>query len=187
MDLPTWLNLVAVPLLAKVCLVGMFPPSAYDKVVHWDEAMQQAGGARVAITYCTQCNWLLRAAWMAQELLQTFGTELREVALVPGTGGIFTIDVDESRIWDRRRDGGFPDVKTLKGRVRDLIDPERDLGHIDRHRADDDVFFFGGEISHAGASRSAAAGASAKARRGCRAASGFRRGPSPPASAPAGS
>ena len=28
--------------------------------------------------------------------------------------------------------GGFPDVKTLKQKVRDLIDSERDLGHIDR-------------------------------------------------------
>ncbi len=26
----------------------------------------------VTIHYCTQCNWLLRAGWMAQELLSTF-------------------------------------------------------------------------------------------------------------------
>jgi putative oxidoreductase len=38
----SWLDLVAVPLLAKICLVGMFPLSAYDKVVHWDEARAQA-------------------------------------------------------------------------------------------------------------------------------------------------
>ena len=38
----TWLDLVAVPLLAKICLVCMFPLSAYDKVVHWDEALAQA-------------------------------------------------------------------------------------------------------------------------------------------------
>ena len=43
---------------------------------------------RVAITYCTQCRWLLRAGWMAQELLTTFDTELGEVALIPGTGGV---------------------------------------------------------------------------------------------------
>ncbi|TXM68714.1 DoxX family protein [Methylobacterium sp. WL103] len=33
---------MALPLLAKVCLVFMFPLSAYDKVAHWDEAMEQA-------------------------------------------------------------------------------------------------------------------------------------------------
>ncbi|PWW04062.1 selenoprotein W-related protein [Hoeflea marina] len=91
----------------------------------------------IAITYCRQCNWMLRAAWMAQELLSTFSEELGSVTLVPDTGGIFTIDVDGERIWDRKRDGGFPDVKTLKGKVRDRIDPDRDLGHLDRTKADE--------------------------------------------------
>lgn len=87
---------------------------------------------RVVITYCTQCHWLLRAGWMAQELLSTFGTDLGEVALVPGSGGVFRIDYEADLIWERKRDGGFPDVKTLKQRVRDRLDPERDLGHTDR-------------------------------------------------------
>ena len=84
------------------------------------------------ITYCTQCNWLLRAGWMAQELLQTFGDSLGEVALVPGTGGNFEIRVDGQLIWERKRDGGFPGPKDLKQRVRNVIDPDRDLGHVDR-------------------------------------------------------
>ena len=87
---------------------------------------------RIVITYCRQCGWLLRATWMAQELLSTFAEDLGEVALVPGTGGIFTIDCNGEPIWDRKRDGGFPDVRTLKQRVRDRVDPERELGHTDR-------------------------------------------------------
>lgn len=87
---------------------------------------------RVAITYCVQCNWLLRAAWMAQELLSTFKNDLGEVALVPATGGAFRIEADGVLLWERVRDGGFPDVKALKQRVRDRLDPDRDLGHIDR-------------------------------------------------------
>jgi selenoprotein W-related protein len=87
---------------------------------------------RIAITYCTQCLWLLRAAWMGQELLSTFSTELREVALVPGTGGIFQIHYDDTLIWDRKADGGFPEAKVLKQRVRDRLDPGRDMGHVDR-------------------------------------------------------
>jgi selenoprotein W-related protein len=86
----------------------------------------------VAIAYCTQCNWLLRAAWMAQELLQTFPEELGAVALEPGTGGVFQIRVGDTLVWDRRTDGGFPDVRTLKSRVRDRVSPDRALGHIDR-------------------------------------------------------
>ena len=87
---------------------------------------------RIAITYCTQCQWLLRAAWMAQELLSTFTEDLAEVALIPASGGTFVIACDGETIWERKRDGGFPDVKTLKQRVRDRLDPGRDLGHIDR-------------------------------------------------------
>ncbi|MGU3537047.1 SelT/SelW/SelH family protein [Methylobacterium sp. A54F] len=90
------------------------------------------GKPRVAITYCTQCNWLLRAAWMAQELLSTFRDDLGEVALVPAQGGAFNVMVGRETIWERVRDGGFPDVKALKQRVRDCLDPGRDLGHIDR-------------------------------------------------------
>jgi selenoprotein W-related protein len=86
----------------------------------------------LSITYCTQCNWLLRSAWMAQEVLSTFSLEMAEVTLIPGTGGIFEIHLDGELIWERKRDGGFPDVKQLKQMVRDRIDPERSLGHIDR-------------------------------------------------------
>lgn len=87
---------------------------------------------RIAIRYCTQCNWLLRSAWMAQELLQTFSDSIAEVALIPGTGGVFDIRVNDELIWERVRDGGFPGPKDLKQRVRDIIEPGRDLGHVDR-------------------------------------------------------
>ena len=91
-----------------------------------------ANGPRVEIVYCRQCRWLLRAAWMAQELLTTFEAELGEVALLPGTGGIFEVRVDEALVWSRRDEGGFPDIKTLKQRVRDRAAPGKELGHSDR-------------------------------------------------------
>ena len=92
----------------------------------------ETGKPRVTITSCRQCNWLMRSAWMAQELLSTFSEELGAVTLIPSTGGAFQIEVDGEIVWERKRDGGFPDVKALKQRVRDRISPERDLGHIDR-------------------------------------------------------
>ena len=89
-------------------------------------------GPMLSIAYCTQCNWLLRSAWMAQEVLSTFGGDLGGITLIPGTGGIFEIRLDGALIWERKRDGGFPDVKVLKQMVRDRIAPDRDLGHTDR-------------------------------------------------------
>jgi putative oxidoreductase len=37
----TW-NLLAIPLLARMSLVILFPFSGLDKIVHWDDAMKQA-------------------------------------------------------------------------------------------------------------------------------------------------
>lgn len=90
------------------------------------------GKAEIVIVYCTQCQWLLRAAWLAQELLSTFTDDLAWVALEPGTGGVFRITCNGEQIWERTLDGGFPEAKELKRRVRDRIDPQRSLGHNDR-------------------------------------------------------
>ncbi len=84
---------------------------------------------RTEIEYCRQCRWQLRAGWMAQELLATFESELGEVALVPGTGGIFEVRLDGRTIWSRKEETRFPELKELKQRVRDRIAPGKDLGH----------------------------------------------------------
>lgn len=89
----------------------------------------------VEIRYCTQCRWLLRAAWMAQELLTTFDQDITELTLRPGTGGVFEVYANGKRVWSRKEAGRFPDITELKQRVRDEIAPDRDLGHADRKDA----------------------------------------------------
>lgn len=86
----------------------------------------------MTIRYCRLCGWMLRAGWMAQELLSTFSEELGGVLLEPGTGGIFEIEAAGTIVWERKRDGGFPDAAELKRRVRDAVCPERELGHGER-------------------------------------------------------
>lgn len=90
---------------------------------------------RVEITYCRKCRWLLRAAWMAQELLTTFEEELAEVALRPGTGGVFEVRVGDEVIWSRKEKGRFPEIPELKQLVRDRVAPDRSLGHSDRPKS----------------------------------------------------
>ncbi|MGN9820208.1 SelT/SelW/SelH family protein [Streptomyces sp. SD11] len=86
---------------------------------------------RVQIEYCTQCRWLPRASWLAQELLTTFEQELTELALKPGTGGVFVVRVDDEVVWDRREQG-FPEPTAVKRLVRDRVAPEKSLGHSER-------------------------------------------------------
>lgn len=88
---------------------------------------------RVEIEYCPKCKWLLRAAWLAQELLTTFENDLGEVALIPSAeSGLFEVRLNGAVIWSRKEEKRFPEAKELKQRVRDVIAPGRDLGHSDR-------------------------------------------------------
>ena len=112
-----------------------------DDVVHDDD--EGSRYPKVTIEYCTRCNWMLRSAWLSQELLTTFNGTIAEVALAPNhvTGGIFEIvvmtgDGTSEIVWSRSFEEGFPESKVLKQRVRDLIDPGKDLGHSEDGRID---------------------------------------------------
>lgn len=83
------------------------------------------------IEYCTQCRWLLRAAWLAQEILTSFDTDIGRVSLVPGSGGIFDVQLNGEIIFSRKAAGRFPEAKEIKQLVRDRIAPEKSLGHSD--------------------------------------------------------
>lgn len=86
----------------------------------------------IVINYCPKCGWLLRAAYMAQELLTTFEDELQGVSLQPtDINGDFHISIDGKQVFNRRDYGGFPEIKELKQIVRDIVAPGKSLGHAD--------------------------------------------------------
>lgn len=87
---------------------------------------------KITITYCAKCRWLLRSSWMAQELLSTFEAQISELTLVPSSGGIFEIKVQDQLIWSRKEMGGFPEIAQLKQLVRDIIAPEMQFSCIDK-------------------------------------------------------
>jgi len=84
---------------------------------------------RVEIEYCTQCGFLLRAAWIAQELLSSFPEELGEVALRPESGGHFIVRLERGTIFSGREQGRFPESKELNLALAARIAPGRRFGH----------------------------------------------------------
>ncbi len=87
----------------------------------------------ITIEYCPKCGWMLRAAYMAQELLTTFTDDIKSVSLQPSeTSGTYLITVNDVLLFDRRKEGRFPEIKELKQLVRDKVNPERSLGHSDK-------------------------------------------------------
>ncbi len=86
---------------------------------------------RLEIEYCRQCRFILRATWMAQEILMTLGDEIGELALIPGKGGVFVIKLDGEILFSRDKERRFPESKEIKQLIRDQIAPEKPLGHSD--------------------------------------------------------
>jgi selenoprotein W-related protein len=87
----------------------------------------------IIIEYCPKCNWMMRAAYMAQELLTTFTDDVYGITLVPSeVSGRYTISIDDVVLFDRKKEGRFPEIKELKQLVRDKVNPEKSLGHSDK-------------------------------------------------------
>jgi len=84
---------------------------------------------RIEVRYCPKCGWLPRAAWIAQELLQTFSEEVSECALVPSEPGTLEVWAGSELVWSRTKGESVPEVKALKAKLRDVISPEKSLGH----------------------------------------------------------
>lgn len=90
---------------------------------------------KIIIKYCPKCRWLPRSTWMAQELLTTFETELHELALQPAASGVFEVIANDKLVWSRKEVQRFPEITELKQLVRDIIAPNKSLGHSDKKKA----------------------------------------------------
>lgn len=87
----------------------------------------------ITIEYCPKCGWMLRAAYMAQEILTTFTDDVHGVLIQPSEiNGRYNIRIDDIKIFDRKETGRFPEIKELKQLVRDVVNPEKHLGHSEK-------------------------------------------------------
>jgi selenoprotein W-related protein len=82
----------------------------------------------VTIEYCPKCGWMMRAAYMANFTDDVYGITLHPSEV----SGRYTIFVDDDIIFDRKREGRFPEIKELKQLVRDRVNPGKSLGHSDK-------------------------------------------------------
>jgi selenoprotein W-related protein len=68
----------------------------------------------ISITYCAQCGFEARAAWLAQELLKSYHDQVAGVLLVPGAGGILDVAIDGEVVYSRWQTGRDPVIKELR-------------------------------------------------------------------------
>ena len=64
---------------------------------------------KITIEYCTVWNYLPRAAGLASELLEKYGTKIARLTLQPSGGGVYEITKDDSLIYSKKKLDRFPD------------------------------------------------------------------------------
>ena len=73
----------------------------------------------------------MRASWLSQEFINTFESDISSVNLVPDSNGKFEIRCSKILIFSRKKEGKFIDLKLMKQRIRDVVNPSMTLGHSD--------------------------------------------------------
>jgi selenoprotein W-related protein len=88
-----------------------------------------SGKPTIEVEYCINCGFMLRAAWIAQELLRAFEDEVETVALKPGSGGVLIVRAGGKTLYSNKEQGGLPDMKMLKRRIAVEIGSGKSFGH----------------------------------------------------------
>lgn len=63
----------------------------------------------ITIEYCNVWNYLPRAASLATEILQKYGTSVSSLKLIPSGGGVFEISKDDALVFSKKKEGRFPE------------------------------------------------------------------------------
>ena len=76
------------------------------------------GTVKVKITYCAECGYEPQALDLTKALMYEFGAQLSAIELIPWESGTFDVSVDGLLVHSMKRDGGFPEQRTVNSAVR---------------------------------------------------------------------
>ncbi len=51
---------------------------------------------------------------LTENLLLEFGPDIKSLTIIPGSGGVFDVQVNDKLIFSSFRDGGFPEFEDVK-------------------------------------------------------------------------
>jgi len=63
---------------------------------------------QIKVEFCMQWNYAPKAASIAEDLFTYFRSKIEKMELVPSTGGVFEITVNDKKIYSKQETGVFP-------------------------------------------------------------------------------
>lgn len=73
---------------------------------------------KITIEYCTSWGYVGRAVALTRKLLNEFKNDLKEVSLIPSSGGVYEISFEDELIYSKKETGEYPDDSNLVEIVR---------------------------------------------------------------------
>ena len=76
---------------------------------------------KVKITYCAECGYEPQALDLTKALMYEFGTKLSAIEIIPWESGTFDVSIDGELVHSMKREGGFPELASVKSAVRSRL------------------------------------------------------------------
>lgn len=70
-------------------------------------------GYQVKIEFCMQWNFAPKAASLAGDLFSHFRFDIEKIELIPSSGGVFEVYVNEEKIYSKIEKGVFPKLEDI--------------------------------------------------------------------------
>ena len=78
----------------------------------------------IKIVYCRPCKFQPRAVKLADELL-SLGPSIDSITLVPGSGGVFDVFINDELVFSRHREGRFPETSEVLAKLLEATNGNR--------------------------------------------------------------
>ena len=69
------------------------------------------------IEYCAMWNYLPNAVSLTSELLNKYGTDVKELTIVPGGGGAFEVTFNGNLVYSKLDTGEFPTTDQITSAI----------------------------------------------------------------------
>lgn len=76
---------------------------------------------KIRIEYCTSWGYVGRAVALARKLLNEHKNDIEEIAIIPSSGGVFEISLNEELLFSKKELDRFPEDDEAENKIREKM------------------------------------------------------------------